>query len=110
MQAPWHVPCGGVCYGDGNLVFVANDWHTALVPVYLQAYYRDNGYMDFARSVLVIHNMAHQVEYIPSLHSNLIIIRQLLYIKGRGTTELISVCRIPAASFVRSSVYALRLT
>ncbi|XP_073386022.1 granule-bound starch synthase 2, chloroplastic/amyloplastic isoform X2 [Physcomitrium patens] len=60
VETPWHVPCGGVCYGDGNLVFIANDWHTALVPVYLQAYYRDNGYMDFTRSVLVIHNMAHQ--------------------------------------------------
>ncbi len=32
----WHVPCGGVTYGDDNLVFIANDWHTALLPVYLQ--------------------------------------------------------------------------
>lgn len=61
FQAPWHVPCGGVCYGDGNLAFIANDWHTALLPVYLKAYYRDNGLMKFARSVLVIHNIAHQV-------------------------------------------------
>ncbi|MCO5557127.1 hypothetical protein L7F22_010683 [Adiantum nelumboides] len=60
VEVPWHVPCGGVCYGDGNLVFVANDWHTALLPVYLQAYYRDNGLMEFARSILVIHNIAHQ--------------------------------------------------
>ncbi|KAL2898486.1 Granule-bound starch synthase 2 chloroplastic/amyloplastic, partial [Bienertia sinuspersici] len=57
---PWHVPCGGVCYGDGNLVFIANDWHTALLPVYLKAYYRDNGLMQFTRSVMVIHNIAHQ--------------------------------------------------
>ncbi|XP_008789825.2 granule-bound starch synthase 2, chloroplastic/amyloplastic-like isoform X2 [Phoenix dactylifera] len=54
------VPCGGVCYGDGNLVFVANDWHTALLPVYLKAYYRDHGLMIYARSVLVIHNIAYQ--------------------------------------------------
>jgi hypothetical protein len=60
VQAVWHVPCGGVAYGDSNLVFVANDWHTALLPVYLQAYYRDHGLMEFARSILVIHNMAHQ--------------------------------------------------
>ncbi|KAI5072277.1 hypothetical protein GOP47_0012383 [Adiantum capillus-veneris] len=60
VEVPWHVPCGGVCYGDGNLIFVANDWHTALLPVYLQAYYRDNGLMEFARSILVIHNIAHQ--------------------------------------------------
>lgn len=36
LEAPWHVPCKGSVYGDGNLVFVANDWHAALVPVYLQ--------------------------------------------------------------------------
>ncbi|KAG0494726.1 hypothetical protein HPP92_005720 [Vanilla planifolia] len=60
VEVPWHVPCGGVCYGDGNLVFIANDWHTALLPVYLKAYYRDHGLMKYARSVLVIHNIAHQ--------------------------------------------------
>ncbi|KVH92694.1 Glycogen/starch synthase, ADP-glucose type, partial [Cynara cardunculus var. scolymus] len=59
-NVPWYVPCGGVCYGDGNLVFIANDWHTALLPVYLKAYYRDNGLMRYTRSVLVIHNIAHQ--------------------------------------------------
>ena len=37
LEAPWHVPCGGAPYGDNNLVFIANDWHTALLPVYLQA-------------------------------------------------------------------------
>lgn len=42
-------------------MFIANDWHTALLPVYLKAYYRDNGFMTYARSVLVIHNIAHQV-------------------------------------------------
>lgn len=60
VEVPWYVPCGGVCYGDGNLVFVANDWHTAILPVYLKAYYRDNGIMKFTRSILVIHNIAHQ--------------------------------------------------
>ncbi|KAJ0754414.1 putative starch synthase [Helianthus annuus] len=60
VEVPWYVPCGGVCYGDGNLVFIANDWHTALLPVYLKAYYRDNGLMQYTRSVLVIHNIAHQ--------------------------------------------------
>ncbi|XP_027359278.1 granule-bound starch synthase 2, chloroplastic/amyloplastic-like isoform X2 [Abrus precatorius] len=59
-EVPWHVPCGGICYGDGNLAFIANDWHTALLPVYLKAYYRDNGLMKYTRSVLVIHNIAHQ--------------------------------------------------
>lgn len=36
LEAVWHVPCGGVPYGDDNLVFIANDWHTALLPIYLQ--------------------------------------------------------------------------
>ncbi|RCV42784.1 hypothetical protein SETIT_9G243600v2 [Setaria italica] len=61
VEVQWYVPCGGFCYGDGNLVFIANDWHTALLPVYLKAYYRDNGFMTYARSVLVIHNIAHQM-------------------------------------------------
>ncbi|CAL0299026.1 unnamed protein product [Lupinus luteus] len=60
VEVPWHVPCGGVCYGDGNLVFIANDWHTALLPVYLKAYYHEHGLMKYTRSVLVIHNIAHQ--------------------------------------------------
>lgn len=60
LEAVWSVPCGGVIYGDDNLVFVANDWHTALLPVYLQAHYRDYGKMTYARSVSVIHNIAHQ--------------------------------------------------
>ncbi|KAJ0599280.1 putative starch synthase [Helianthus annuus] len=53
-------PLRDVCYGDGNLVFIANDWHTTLLPVYLKAYYHDNGLMQYTRSVLVIHNTAHQ--------------------------------------------------
>ncbi|KAG5110858.1 hypothetical protein JHK82_040081 [Glycine max] len=61
LIVPWHVPCGGVCYGDGNQALIANDWHTALPPVYLKAYYRDHGLMKYTRSVLVIHNIAHQV-------------------------------------------------
>ena len=36
LEAVWHVPCGGAPYGDNNLLFVANDWHTALLPVNLQ--------------------------------------------------------------------------
>lgn len=60
LEAVWHVPCGGVCYGDDNLVFIANDWHTALLPVYLQAHYRDYNQMTYSRCIFVIHNIAHQ--------------------------------------------------
>lgn len=38
LEAVWHVPCGGASYGDDNLVYIANDWHTALLPVYLQVF------------------------------------------------------------------------
>lgn len=60
LEAVWHVPCGGVAYGDDNLCFIANDWHTALLPVFLQAHYRDYNQMTYARCVFVIHNIAHQ--------------------------------------------------
>ena len=36
LEAPFVVPCGGAPYGEDNLVFVANDWHASLLPVYLQ--------------------------------------------------------------------------
>lgn len=60
LEIPWVVPCGGAPYGDESLVFIANDWHTSLLPVYLQAHYRDHGKYTYARSILVIHNIAHQ--------------------------------------------------
>ncbi|CAA3016518.1 Hypothetical predicted protein [Olea europaea subsp. europaea] len=60
FEVPWLVPCGSVCYGDGNLVFIANDWRSALLPVYLKVYYRNNGLMKYTRSFRVIHNIAHQ--------------------------------------------------
>lgn len=60
LESVWVVPCGGATYGDENLLFLANDWHTALLPVYLQAHYRDHGVFQYARCVLVIHNIAHQ--------------------------------------------------
>eukprot|EP00854_Cymbomonas_tetramitiformis_P018456 gene18456-22023_t len=60
LEAVWHVDCGGSNYGDSNTVFMANDWQTALLPVYLQAHYRDYDKMKFSRSILVLHNMAFQ--------------------------------------------------
>jgi len=44
LEAVWHVPCGGVPYGDSNTCFIANDWHTALLPVYLQVRSRLGGW------------------------------------------------------------------
>ncbi|KAK7285253.1 hypothetical protein RJT34_20017 [Clitoria ternatea] len=45
-EVPWHVPC-----------------------VYLKAYYRDHGVMKYTRSVLVIHNIAHQCIYAVGSHA-----------------------------------------
>ena len=49
----------GFPYGE-SLLYVANDWHTALLPVYLRAFYQDHFKLGFARSILVVHNIAHQ--------------------------------------------------
>ncbi|PWA71360.1 granule-bound starch synthase 2, chloroplastic/amyloplastic [Artemisia annua] len=62
-QTPWRVVRGGTSYKDKNLVFIAFDWHTALLPVYLKAYYHEHKYMKNARSVLVIHNIAYQGQF-----------------------------------------------
>jgi starch synthase len=63
LEAVWHVKCGGSNFGDHNTVFIANDWQTSLLPVYLQAYYRDHGKMLGARSIIVLHNCAFQVTF-----------------------------------------------
>ena len=60
LELPYCIAPGDVPYGDENLIFVANDWHTALLPVYLQGYFRDYGKYEFARSCFIVHNMAHQ--------------------------------------------------
>jgi len=46
-------------YGQ-KCVFFANDWHSAMVPVYISAKYRPHGVYKEARSILCIHNLAHQ--------------------------------------------------
>ncbi|KAL3714317.1 hypothetical protein ACJRO7_006273 [Eucalyptus globulus] len=58
-EAPLVLPLGGFTYGE-NCLFLVNDWHAGLVPVLLGAKYRPFGVYKDARSVLVIHNLAHQ--------------------------------------------------
>ncbi len=43
-----------------EVVFHVNDWHTALVPLYLEALYRPAGRFQRAGTVLGIHNAGHQ--------------------------------------------------
>ncbi|GAB2223520.1 hypothetical protein Droror1_Dr00017661 [Drosera rotundifolia] len=58
-EAPLVLPLGGFTYGE-KCLFLANDWHAGLVPVLLAAKYRPYGVYKDARSILVIHNIAHQ--------------------------------------------------
>ncbi|KAI3749103.1 hypothetical protein L6452_12682 [Arctium lappa] len=58
-EAPLVLPLGGFTYGE-KCLFLANDWHAGLVPVLLAAKYRPNGVYKDARSIIVIHNLAHQ--------------------------------------------------
>ncbi|KAL5719118.1 starch synthase [Ranunculus cassubicifolius] len=58
-EAPLVLPLGGFTYGE-KCLFLVNDWHAGLVPVLLAAKYRTHGVYKDARSILVIHNLAHQ--------------------------------------------------
>jgi starch synthase len=47
----------------GPVSFLAHDWHTGLLPLYLHAHYRSQGLLMDARCALVIHNLAYQGVY-----------------------------------------------
>ncbi|GAX77059.1 hypothetical protein CEUSTIGMA_g4505.t1 [Chlamydomonas eustigma] len=58
--------------GEQGLVFVANDWHTGLLPLYLEKRYKPvDGRLKGSKSVLCIHNMAHQGSFDPRLFGSL---------------------------------------
>ncbi|KAG7035523.1 Granule-bound starch synthase 1, chloroplastic/amyloplastic, partial [Cucurbita argyrosperma subsp. argyrosperma] len=46
-------------YGE-DVVFVANDWHTALLPCYLKSMYQARGIYSSAKVAFCIHNIAYQ--------------------------------------------------
>ncbi|KAJ7963419.1 Starch synthase, chloroplastic/amyloplastic [Quillaja saponaria] len=46
-------------YGE-DVVFIANDWHTALIPCYLKSKYQAYGIYKSARVAFCIHNIAYQ--------------------------------------------------
>ncbi|KAJ4955953.1 hypothetical protein NE237_012736 [Protea cynaroides] len=58
-EAPLVLLLGGFTYGE-KCLFLVNDWHAGLVPVLLAAKYRPHGVYKDARSIIVIHNLAHQ--------------------------------------------------
>jgi len=57
-EIPLQLELGGFAYGD-KCVFVANDWHGALTPVFVASKYRPHGVYKDARTILAIHNMMH---------------------------------------------------
>ncbi|THU73775.1 hypothetical protein C4D60_Mb04t26410 [Musa balbisiana] len=46
-------------YGE-DVVFIANDWHTALLPCYLKTMYQSHGIYKNAKVAFCIHNIAYQ--------------------------------------------------
>ncbi|XP_042503510.1 granule-bound starch synthase 1, chloroplastic/amyloplastic-like [Macadamia integrifolia] len=46
-------------YGE-DVVFIANDWHTALLPCYLKSMYKPMGIYKNAKVAFCIHNIAYQ--------------------------------------------------
>ncbi|KAL3655855.1 hypothetical protein CASFOL_000251 [Castilleja foliolosa] len=46
-------------YGE-DVVFIANDWHTALLPCYLKSSYQPRGIYKHAKVAFCIHNIAYQ--------------------------------------------------
>ena len=57
-------------YGE-DCVFIANDWHAAMVPVYLAGKFRPGGVYGDARCVLAIHNLRHQGVFAPGSFGSL---------------------------------------
>ena len=58
LEAPLRVPLGGELLGE-DVLFHCNDWHTALLPVFLESAYRSVGRFPRSPAVLAIHNAGH---------------------------------------------------
>jgi glycogen synthase len=56
---------------DDAILFIANDWHASMVPVYLACKFRSNRVLENCRSLFTIHNLMHQGVQHPSLYSML---------------------------------------
>lgn len=59
LEAPRRLNLGGSVYGE-DVVFWTNDWHGALLPIFLKALYRPVGLYTRAPVALGLHNLAHQ--------------------------------------------------
>jgi len=61
-EAPLVLDFGGSPYGQ-EVCFIANDWQTGMLPVYLQHKYKRNKTYSKARCMMVLHNMGYQGRY-----------------------------------------------
>lgn len=62
LEAPLILNLGGSVYGE-DVIFLANDWQTGLVPAYVTHKYRRNGVYKGARTMFVVHNIGYQGKY-----------------------------------------------
>lgn len=61
-EAPLVLNLGGSVYGE-EVCFIANDWQTGMLPVYLNYKYKRNRTYHKARCMMVLHNMGYQGKY-----------------------------------------------
>ncbi|CAN1170787.1 Granule-bound starch synthase 1, chloroplastic/amyloplastic [Linum perenne] len=64
LEAPRLLNCNSTKSFEGpygeDVIFIANDWHTALLPCYLKTMYKTQGQYPIAKVAFCIHNMAYQ--------------------------------------------------
>jgi starch synthase len=65
-------------------VWHANDWQTALIPIYLKTLYKDDLFYSSSRSVFTIHNLAYQGQFPKETFPKLELDKALFY----GTAPL----------------------
>lgn len=62
LEAPLILKLGGCTFGD-EILFIANDWQSGLVPVYMCYKYRAHGRYTNARVIYTVHNLGYQGVY-----------------------------------------------
>jgi len=60
LEVPVGMDIGGSPRYGGKVTFIANDWQTGLVPVYMQHRHRTCGNYHHARCLFVVHNLGYQ--------------------------------------------------
>lgn len=60
LEVPVGIELGGAPRFGGKVTFIANDWQTGLLPVYMVHRHRSCGNYNEARCLYVIHNLGYQ--------------------------------------------------